>query len=141
MGALDQTPRREGVLVQEHVTGGIETIVGVTHDPVLRPAMPIGRGRIFAKILHNVAVHRLPLDELDAEDMLRGLYAFAFLDGVRYFYPRSLCPFCWSEGIDWEVANGLATVHVVGRVLERLATVRRACPTSPRSPTSRKAPG
>lgn len=31
--------------------------------------------------------------------------------GKPHFYPRSLCPFCLSDRIDWRQASGKATLH------------------------------
>ncbi len=31
--------------------------------------------------------------------------------GEAYFYPRSFCPKCWSEDVDWEEASGRATLY------------------------------
>jgi hypothetical protein len=28
-----------------------------------------------------------------------------------HFYPRSFCPHCWSENVDWEQASGLGTLY------------------------------
>ena len=31
--------------------------------------------------------------------------------GEAYFYPRSFCPKCWSEDVEWEEASGRATLY------------------------------
>lgn len=31
--------------------------------------------------------------------------------GRAHFYPRSFCPYCWSERVDWETASGRATLY------------------------------
>ena len=31
--------------------------------------------------------------------------------GDAYFYPRSFCPKCWSEDVEWEEASGRATLY------------------------------
>ncbi|MHB8341916.1 MAG: Zn-ribbon domain-containing OB-fold protein [Mycobacteriales bacterium] len=31
--------------------------------------------------------------------------------GRPHFYPRSFCPYCWSERVDWEPASGRATLY------------------------------
>jgi len=31
--------------------------------------------------------------------------------GRAHFYPRTFCPFCWSEAVRWEDACGAATVY------------------------------
>jgi uncharacterized OB-fold protein len=31
--------------------------------------------------------------------------------GRAHFYPRPLCPVCWSEDVEWEQASGRATLY------------------------------
>ena len=31
--------------------------------------------------------------------------------GEAFFYPRSFCPSCWSEDVEWEEASGRATLY------------------------------
>lgn len=31
--------------------------------------------------------------------------------GDAHFYPRSFCPFCWSERVQWEEASGQASLY------------------------------
>lgn len=31
--------------------------------------------------------------------------------GLHYFYPRSLCPGCWSPSVSWEKVSGRGTVY------------------------------
>ena len=73
----------DGVEVQQMVTGGTEMIVGVTRDPTLGPAVMVGTGGVFAEVLADTAVRPLPLDDADAEEMIRSLRGFPLLDGAR----------------------------------------------------------
>jgi acyl-CoA synthetase (NDP forming) len=73
----------DAVLVQQQVQGGTEMIVGVTHDPVLGPAVMVGTGGVFAEVLQDVAVRPLPFDREDAVEMVRGLRGAALLAGAR----------------------------------------------------------
>ena len=73
----------EGVLVQAQVAGGVEMIVGVTHDPVLGPAVMVGTGGLFAEVLADIAVRPLPIDKADALEMVQGLRGYALLCGPR----------------------------------------------------------
>lgn len=31
--------------------------------------------------------------------------------GKVHHYPRALCPFCWSEGVEWMTASGKAEIY------------------------------
>jgi acyl-CoA synthetase (NDP forming) len=75
--------RIEGVLVSPMVRGGVEMILGAKRDPVFGPVVLVGIGGIFAEVLQDVAVRPAPVDEAEALAMLRGLKAFAVLDGAR----------------------------------------------------------
>ena len=79
----DRRARIQGVTVQEMVSGGVETIVGVTRDPVLGPAVMVGLGGVFAEILADVAVRPVPLDARDAREMIESLRGYPLLTGAR----------------------------------------------------------
>jgi acyl-CoA synthetase (NDP forming) len=80
---LDGQAPIDGVLVQEQVEGGVEMIVGLTHDKACGPALTIGAGGIYAEILRDIAVRPLPVDEADVREMLASLKVSALLEGVR----------------------------------------------------------
>jgi len=75
--------RIEGVQVQEQVVGGTEMIVGLGADPVFDRSVMVGTGGVFAEVLRDVAVRPLPIDRLDAEEMVRSLRGAALLHGAR----------------------------------------------------------
>ncbi len=75
--------RIEGVQIQQQLVGGVEMIVGVTHDPAYGPAVLVGTGGVFAEILKDVTVRPLPLDRRDAEEMVKSLRGYALLLGAR----------------------------------------------------------
>ncbi len=73
----------DGVLVQEMVDGGIETILGVVNDVRFGPAVMFGLGGIFTEVLHDV-VFRFPPISLDvAREMVRAIRGHAVLAGAR----------------------------------------------------------
>jgi acetate---CoA ligase (ADP-forming) len=80
---VNRKARIEGVQIQEQIQGGVELIVGVTHDPVYGPAVLVGTGGVFAEILSDATVRPLPLDRRDAEDMVKSLRGYALLSGAR----------------------------------------------------------
>jgi acyl-CoA synthetase (NDP forming) len=72
-----------GFLVQRMVTGGVEMLVGVVHDPVFGPVIACGAGGTTAELLKDVAVRITPLTDLDVREMVRSLPTFPLLDGYR----------------------------------------------------------
>ena len=73
----------DGVEIQQMVTGGTEMIVGMIRDPTLGPAVMVGTGGVFTEVLADTTVRPLPLDEVDAYEMIRSLKGFGLLDGAR----------------------------------------------------------
>jgi acetate---CoA ligase (ADP-forming) len=73
----------EGVLVQRMVSGGTETIAGISRDPVFGPLVMFGMGGIFVEVLRDVAFRVAPFGRREAEDLLDGIRAAAILRGVR----------------------------------------------------------
>jgi len=73
----------EGVLVQPMAPAGVETILGVKHDPLVGPAVLLGLGGIFTEILRDVSLRIPPLEERDAQAMISDLRGKALLQGAR----------------------------------------------------------
>jgi acetyl coenzyme A synthetase (ADP forming)-like protein len=86
---LDSVSRRipsatiEGLLIQRMVSGGRETIVGVSRDPAFGPLVMFGLGGIYVEALGDVVFRIAPLGSLDVHDMLKGIRGVAILEGVR----------------------------------------------------------
>jgi acetyltransferase len=72
-----------GVLVQEMVPGGRETIVGLSSDPQFGPLLMFGLGGIYVEVLKDVAFRVGPLSREDAESMIKSIHSFPLLRGVR----------------------------------------------------------
>ena len=75
--------RVDGVLVQEMVAGGVETILGVVNDERFGPAIMLGFGGIFAEVLKDVVFRFPPITPELAREMIDSLRARAVLSGVR----------------------------------------------------------
>ena len=75
--------RIEGVLVAKQLRGGVECILGIHRDPVFGPVAMFGLGGIFVEILKDVAFHRCPFGEDEAEAMIRSIKAAPLLLGAR----------------------------------------------------------
>ncbi len=82
--------RIEGVLVQELVVGGIETILGVTNDPLFGPAVMFGLGGIFAEVLHDVSFRLAPVTYSVALEMIDEIKGSAVLKGARGAAPADI---------------------------------------------------
>ena len=70
-------------LVQEQIRGGVEMIVGVTHDPAFGPLVLAGLGGTSVEVLGDVAVRITPLSNTDVDEMLRSLRSYRLLTGYR----------------------------------------------------------
>ncbi len=70
-------------LVQEHVRGGREVIVGMIQDPNFGPLIMFGLGGIYVETLKDVTFRVPPLTDLDAQEMIRQIRGYKLLEGVR----------------------------------------------------------
>jgi len=86
MDAINETypgAKIDGVLVQEMVEGGIETILGVANRPPFGPVVAFGLGGVFVELLNDVTMRLAPVDEIGAADMLDEIKGSKMLDGYR----------------------------------------------------------
>jgi acetate---CoA ligase (ADP-forming) len=72
-----------GVLVQEMVHGGIEVIVGLSHDPLFGPILLFGMGGIYVELYQDVALRACPITVSDAREMLHEVRGARLLEGFR----------------------------------------------------------
>lgn len=73
----------EGFLVQRMAGEGAEMIVGVVQDPQFGPVIACGAGGTAVELLKDVSVRLTPLNDSEADEMIRGLATFPLLDGHR----------------------------------------------------------
>jgi acyl-CoA synthetase (NDP forming) len=76
-GAID------GVLIQPMIRGGVETLFGITHDPLFGPLVAFGIGGVNVEVFRDVHFRVAPLTDRDADDLLRSTRAFPLLTGHR----------------------------------------------------------
>ena len=69
---------------------GVETIIGVTIDPVFGPVVMFGLGGIMVEVLHDVAFRVAPFDEAEAHRMIREIRPFKVLTGLRGAPPSDI---------------------------------------------------
>ncbi len=75
--------RLERVLVQPMLADGVETIVGVVHEPVFGPLVVFGLGGVATEVLDDRAARLAPLTDTDAVQMISDIRAAPLLLGHR----------------------------------------------------------
>ncbi len=76
-GALD------GIVVQRMARPGVETIVGLVQDPAFGPLVMFGMGGVATELLADRAFRVVPLTDVDAHELVRGLRGSPLLFGYR----------------------------------------------------------
>ncbi|WP_158906302.1 acetate--CoA ligase family protein [Burkholderia sp. L27(2015)] len=73
----------EGVLIQEMVVDGVETILGVINDEHFGPVLMFGLGGIFTEVLRDVVFRFSPIGPSLAREMIASIRGRAVLEGAR----------------------------------------------------------
>ncbi|MCD6479948.1 acetate--CoA ligase family protein [Candidatus Bathyarchaeota archaeon] len=73
----------EGIIVQEMAPSSTEVIVGAIKDPTFGPTIMFGLGGIFVEILRDVSFRLVPIERVDAEEMIGEIKAYKILEGAR----------------------------------------------------------
>jgi len=76
-----------GILVQEMAPSGTEVIVGSTKDPTFGNTLMFGLGGIFVEVLKDVSFRIVPIQKIDAVEMIKEIKAYKILEGVRGMPP------------------------------------------------------
>ena len=79
--------RIDGVHIQRQITHGQEVIVGMVRDPQFGPLMMFGSGGVEVEGLKDVAFALAPLNQAEAEKMIRKTWAGRKLKGFRDIPP------------------------------------------------------
>jgi acyl-CoA synthetase (NDP forming) len=72
-----------GGLVSPMLKGGVETVLGMTRDPVFGPLIMFGLGGVFVEVFRDVGFRLAPLERQEALRLIRSIKGFALLDGAR----------------------------------------------------------
>ena len=80
----------DGIIVAEMITGGIETVLGVTKDPVFGPTVMFGLGGVFVEVLKDVTFRVAPFGPDEAHRMIDEIRGRAVLDGARGAPPADI---------------------------------------------------
>jgi ATP-grasp domain/Succinyl-CoA ligase like flavodoxin domain len=84
-------PGPSGWVVQEHITHGVEMLLGLMRDAQLGMAIMLGAGGIATEVFGDTTLRLLPLRDGDAQDMLGRLKVSVVLNGFRG-QPRAAVP-------------------------------------------------
>lgn len=85
---LGRGDEMEGVMVQEMMKEGLETIAGVTQDPSFGPLIMFGSGGIYAELIKDVTLRLHPLTDIDAHEMVKSIKMAKLFEGFRGSLPR-----------------------------------------------------
>jgi len=83
LAVIGRQDEMQGVLIQKMVKEGIETIIGVTHDPQFGPLIMFGLGGIYAELFKDTTIRLHPLTDVDAGDMIQSVKMAKLLSGYR----------------------------------------------------------
>ncbi len=72
-----------GVVVQQMLMTGTETIVGMHIDPNFGPLIMFGLGGIYVEVLKDVSFRVAPVSESEAYEMIMEIRSYPLLQGVR----------------------------------------------------------
>jgi len=78
------------VVVQEMVTGGVETVIGMNIDPAFGPLIMFGLGGIYVEVLKDVSFRIVPLTKRDAMEMIKEIKGYPLLQGYRGQEPADI---------------------------------------------------
>jgi acetyl-CoA synthetase (ADP-forming) len=81
--ACHPTAGIEGILVAEQIGVEQELFCGMTRDPQFGPVIAFGLGGIFVEVLKDVTHGVLPLEEIDALEMIQGIRGHPVIAGAR----------------------------------------------------------
>lgn len=80
--AVSDGPRRT-VKVARMITGGVETLCGISVDPSFGAVVSFGLGGIYAEVLEDIALRICPIDVDEARALISETKASMLLEGVR----------------------------------------------------------
>ncbi|MBI5825682.1 MAG: acetate--CoA ligase family protein [Chloroflexi bacterium] len=80
-------PQIDGVHLQRQISGGQEVIIGMVRDPLFGALMMFGSGGIEVEGLKDVAFALAPLNQAEAESLMRRTWAGRKLKGFRSIPP------------------------------------------------------
>jgi acetate---CoA ligase (ADP-forming) len=89
-GRLKGKDAKLKVQVQRMITGGRETILGMSRDTQFGPVLMFGLGGIFVEVMKDVSIRIQPLTDVGARAMIESIKGFPLLAGARGEKPVDL---------------------------------------------------
>jgi len=77
---LDQV---DGYLVQEMAASGKEIVLGMSQDETFGPLVMFGMGGKYVEIIKDIVFRLMPVTDVDAWEMVKGIRSYPLLEGVR----------------------------------------------------------
>jgi len=72
------------------ISGGVETMIGVSDDPLFGPLVAFGLGGIHVEVLGDVRFRVAPLTDRDADELVHSIRGLPLLFGYRGHPPADL---------------------------------------------------
>jgi acetate---CoA ligase (ADP-forming) subunit beta len=79
-----------GVSVQKMALPGTEVIIGTSKDPQFGPVIMFGLGGIFVELLKDVSFRVIPVEQRDAQEMIKEIKGYPLLQGYRGKEPANI---------------------------------------------------
>ena len=73
----------EKFMIQPYVSGGVETILGITKDEKAGSMIMFGLGGIFVEVFKDVNFKLIPITDTEASTMVSSIKSYEMLSGVR----------------------------------------------------------
>lgn len=89
-GACATAGEIDGVLIQSMISGGVETMIGVSDDRLFGPLVAFGLGGVHVEVLGDVQFRVAPLTDCDVDELLHGIRGLPLLRGYRGHPPADL---------------------------------------------------
>jgi acetyltransferase len=99
-----------GILVTPMIFGGVEVIIGVSHDPSFGPTLMFGLGGIYVEVLRDVSFRVAPITKSEAHQMISEIRSASILRGVRGELPK-------------DIAALAEAIYRVGKMVDRMREI------------------
>ena len=81
--ARKQEKDLEQFIIQPYITGGVETIIGVSEDEKAGHLLMFGLGGIYVEVFKDVSFRLLPITDSEACNMITSIKSYKILQGIR----------------------------------------------------------